>query len=44
MFTSNLLFLGYAITVILIRCTLIQNVYVLNNSYITILHSRDVFR
>lgn len=36
MFTRNLLFLGDAITIILIRCTFIQNVYVLNNSYIMI--------
>lgn len=28
--------LGHAITIILIRCTFSQNVYVLNNSYIMI--------
>lgn len=35
-FTSNLLFLGHAITIITITYTFFKNVYVLNYSYIMI--------
>lgn len=36
MFTGNLLFLGHDITIILKKHTFLQNVYVLNNSYVMV--------